>query len=77
MSSRTPPSTDKEVIANIGDEALIKAGYTEWQIKKWGQKTRGIPWKDRAKVAQIAAAKRVKVPADFLQERRKAAEQAA
>lgn len=64
--------SDRAVLEKIGSDTLLRAGYTDWQIKKWIQKDRGIPWKDRAKVARIAATKRVKVPADFLHERRAA-----
>lgn len=65
--------TDREIIEKIGAETLIAEGpFTAWQVDKWVQKDRGIPWKDRAKVAAIAGKKRVRLPADFLQERRPA-----
>jgi hypothetical protein len=68
----SPALTDAEVIAKLGGPALVaeKLEYTEWAVKKWLQRDRGIPWKDRPKVAKLASAKRVKLPADFLQERR-------
>ena len=66
-----PPLNDAEVIGAIGDEALRNAGYSDWQIRKWVQSKRGIPWKERAKVAKVAAAKRVKLPGDFLHEQRR------
>lgn len=70
MSSST--LSDPEVIDRIGAEALRAAGYSDWQIKKWVQSTRGIPWRERAKVAKVAAAKKVRLPADFLHEQRRA-----
>lgn len=63
------PRSDREVLDAIGDEALLAAGCSEHQTKKWRNKRRGIPWKDRGKVAEIARAKRIKLPADFLTER--------
>lgn len=67
MSS--PHSTDKDLVKAIGVETLALAfEYSEHAVKKWMQ--RGIPWKDRNRVAKLASAKRVKLPTDFLQERR-------
>jgi hypothetical protein len=60
--------TDREVLEKIGDETLIASAVPAHCVKAW--KYRGIPWKDRAKVARIAASKRIKVPADFAEERR-------
>lgn len=63
------PLSDREVLDKIGDDALADLGFTEHQLKKWRQKTRGIPWKDRAKIARVAAAKRIRLPANFAEER--------
>lgn len=62
------PLSDREVLDKIGDETLSDAlGLTEHQCKKWRQ--RGIPWKDRAKVARLASNKRIRLPANFVEER--------
>jgi hypothetical protein len=67
MSSPTP--SDSEVIAKLGGPAFVaeRLEYTEWAVKKWLQ--RGIPWKDRGKVARLAKAQRVRLPADFTEVR--------
>lgn len=58
------PANDKELVNEIGIDALAAAlGRTEMAVKKWAQ--RGIPWKDRRKVAKVAAAKRIKLPPNF------------
>lgn len=62
--------SDKEIIADIGVETLTAYGFPLASVKKWKQ--RGIPWKERGKIAKLAAAKRVKLPADFAEERRAA-----
>lgn len=62
--------TDREIISDLGVEALTALGYSEHKIKKWMQ--RGIPWKERARVFAAAKARKVTVPADFLTERRAA-----
>ena len=59
--------TDKEVISDLGFEALAALGYSEHKIKKWMQ--RGIPWRERAKVSAAAKARKVRLPANFLIER--------
>jgi hypothetical protein len=64
--------TDKEVIAALGVEILVKAGYSLFAVKKWRSSDRGIPWKERGKIAKLAASKRIKLPADFAEERRAA-----
>lgn len=66
--------SDPEIIEKIGPDALRAAGYSDWQIRKWVQSTRGIPWRERAKVAKVAAAKRIKLPSDFLHEQRRTSE---
>lgn len=67
----TKPPTDREVLESIGDEALIASGVPEYLVKSW--KYRAIPWKDRGRVARVAAIRKIKLPADFLTERRGAA----
>lgn len=69
------PLTDRQIIADLGGhEALAEAtGYRAATVKQWKLSKRGIPWKDRAKVAEIAKAKRVKLPADFLHAKHPAA----
>ena len=47
--------------------ALVAAEYDPRTVKQW--RYRGIPWRERAKVAKIASLKKVKLPADFLTER--------
>jgi hypothetical protein len=65
------PPTDYEILVAIGTKALVAAGYTEDAVKQW--RSRGvIPWKERAKVADLASLNRVWVPADFIRERRAA-----
>lgn len=58
---------DREVIEKIGDEALIAEGVAPHCVKAW--KYRGVPWSARAKIARIAKAKRIKLPANFVEER--------
>lgn len=59
--------TDREVLEKIGDEALIASKVKPHCVKAW--KYRGIPWKERGKVARLAASKRIKLPANFIEER--------
>jgi hypothetical protein len=70
MSS--PLSTDKEIIAALGVDVLVGAGYSLFAVKKWRSSDRGIPWKERGKIAKLAARNRIKLPADFAEERRAA-----
>lgn len=67
------PITDQEVIKSIGVEALVAAGFSEWAVLKWMAPDRGIPWKERAVIADIAREKRIRIPDDFLRSRRRAA----
>ncbi len=69
MSSQT--LSDKQIITDLGVDALVGLGYSEVAVKKWMQSTRGIPWRERAKVAELARAKRKKLPADFLMQQRR------
>jgi len=64
--------TDQEVIKSIGVEALVAAGFSEWAVRKWMAPDRGIPWKVRAVVADIARENHTKIPHDFLRSRRAA-----
>lgn len=59
---------DRDVLAEIGTDALIAQGYTDLQIRQW--RRRGISWPERAKVQKIAAKKGVTTPADFLEKQR-------
>lgn len=59
--------SDREVLEKIGDAALIASDVPPHCVKAW--KYRGIPWKERGKVARIASSKRIKLPANFLEER--------
>jgi hypothetical protein len=65
--------SDKAVIDRLGGIAAVASALkysTDYAVKKWYQ--RGIPWKHRAKVKQLAAQKRKRLPADFVVERRAA-----
>ncbi len=59
--------SDREVIEKIGDDALLAHGVKAHCVKQW--KYRGIPWKARGKIARIAAGKRIKLPANFIEEK--------
>ena len=63
-------TTDRDVLLALGRDSLVEQGFTVWQFDKWVQKDRGIPWRARAKVAQLASKKRVPLPSDFMFERR-------
>lgn len=60
--------SDRDVLAALGTEALVGAGYTALRVKMWKQ--RGISWPERGKVAALAEQLSVKVPEDFLTHRR-------
>lgn len=62
------PATDKQIINEIGIESLMALGHSEVAVKKWMQ--RGIPWKERAEVEELAAKKRKRLPDDFRKVRR-------
>lgn len=69
LPTMSAPVTDREVIQSLGGpKAFAGLGCNEEMVKKWMQ--RGIPWKDRARVADFASRKRVKLPADFHGQRR-------
>lgn len=57
----TKPLSDRAILDALGDEALSELGYTTHQAKKWRQAGRGIPWRERGKIAN-AYAKRVRMP---------------
>jgi len=59
---------DREVLAKIGTDALIDFGYSDYCIRQW--RRRGVPWKERPKVQELANANGVDVPADFLHQQR-------
>lgn len=63
------PLTDSAVIARLGGIPAVAAalGCTEHAVKKWTQ--RGIPWQHRHKVKKLAAQRRKKLPADFVEGR--------
>jgi hypothetical protein len=63
-------TNDRDVLLALGKDKLIEQGFTVWQVDKWVQKGRGIPWRARAKIAALAAKNRVRVPADFMHEQR-------
>lgn len=66
------PRSDKEVIIALGGPSALTAeldGYSEHAVTKWMNSKRGIPWKARVKVAKLAASKRIKLPANFAEER--------
>jgi hypothetical protein len=60
-------ATDRRIIETIGDDALIARAVPAHCVKAW--KYRGIPWKDRAKVARIAADQSIDLPANFIEEK--------
>lgn len=67
------PLSDKQVISALGGPAaLVELGYTIHAVTKWLAGDRGIPWKARAQVRELAKKRRVPLPSDFLQERRAA-----
>lgn len=66
------PTTDRDLLEALGGvedvaRALKRKPRT---IKEWLY--RGVPWKDRALVEDLAAAQGVKLPADFDRKRRAA-----
>ncbi len=67
MTQATSPS-DRDILEAIGDAVLLANDVTAHCVKQW--KYRGVPWRYRAKVAKLAASKRIKIPADFVEERR-------
>lgn len=66
MATDTP--LDRDVLAKIGTEALLDFGYSDFCIRQW--RRRGVPWKERPKVQELANANGVDVPADFLVKQR-------
>lgn len=65
MARKTNP--DRKVIEAIGDDALLAEGIPDYCVKQW--KYRGVPWTARAKIARIAASRRIKLPPKFIEER--------
>lgn len=67
--------TDGDLIKLLGGPADVAAALAKHRVSamavhKW--KTRGIPWRFRQHVLDIARAKRVRVPGAFLTDRRAA-----
>lgn len=59
---------DKAVIQKLGGpEAFVLLGFSEAAVRKWMQ--RGIPWRVRARVRDLARQKGARLPANFLHER--------
>lgn len=63
--------TDRQIVTELG-ERLLDAGYKADVIKKWRQKDRGIPWRERGRIAELAVRAGIRLPADFAKERRAA-----
>lgn len=65
--------TDREVIAELGGVAAVADALDckRDAVKKWVQKDRAIPWKMRSKVKALADKRRKRLPADFLDTRRR------
>lgn len=63
---------DSQIIEDLGgvDAVVAALGFKKEAVKKWPQKKRGIPWRARARIKELAEKKGVKLPADFLSERR-------
>ena len=63
----TSLQTDKDVIYAIGIDALVPLHekQSRFAVQKWAASNRGIPWRYRAMVAEVAKSKRIKIPADF------------
>lgn len=71
------PLTDWQVIQKVGIDALTAHGYTEFAVRKWMNSDRGIPWEARPKVMRLAKSKGIRLPADFLEQRRLPSSEAA
>lgn len=63
------PSTDRDLLKALGGiEGVAEAlDRTPRAVKGWWY--RGIPWKDRATVADLAKKKRIATPTNFFAER--------
>lgn len=62
--------TDADVIIALGDTAAVAEmlGLAKQRTSNW--KGRGIPWEMRPLVRDLARRKRVKLPANFLYQKR-------
>jgi len=58
--------TDEEVIVALGDvtRLAVSLDTTKSTVANW--KERGIPWRFRPYVKEIARRRRIKLPSDFL-----------
>lgn len=65
--ARKPDHPHRAILKKIGDQTLLDEGVPPYLVKSW--KYRGVPWSARGKVARIAKAKRVPLPANFTEER--------
>lgn len=67
----TDPLSDKDIIKRLGGPVALKDAlpYSEEAIRAWTKIGRGIPWKARLQIKRVASAKRIKLPANFLEER--------
>lgn len=68
--------SDVKVINDLGGApAMVALGYSEEAVRKWFK--RGIPWSARYLIRDLAARRRIKLPANFaekpLAKRRQAA----
>jgi hypothetical protein len=66
------PSTDRDLLKALGGIIVVaeELDREPRAVKGWWY--RGIPWKERAKLAELAKKKRVPTPANFFAERRAA-----
>lgn len=67
------PLTDAQVIEKLGGPPAFEAfGYSKDAVRKWMDEDRGIPWKDRLLVKDLAEKQGLKLPPDFDRKRRAA-----
>lgn len=67
------PLSDKKVITALGGPSALTADLTDYSthaITKWLNSKRGIPWKARVQIHDLAKKRRVPLPPDFLHVRR-------
>jgi hypothetical protein len=58
--------TDADTIRQLGNTCALAAdlGVSRSRVSNW--KKRGIPWRERIKVARLAKERGLALPADFL-----------